>query len=368
MRDLYGILGVGPGDTVEQIRSAYRRLARQLHPDMSGDPADHRRFADVADAYRVLSDPHARRSYDARRLLRLAPPIDRLMSVVEDPVTRARVVSRIAQGLHRLSQHARQSGAIEGRDLLLPWDVTFAESYTGTSIEFSYPQPIRCGDCKGTGFKTHERCSICAGAGSLPLSSIPGLNKRCPRCGGRGIAGEGRCEGCRGKGLVRETKQTTVLVPAGVSNGARLRVKGKGAQGRFGGRDGDLLIRVNVDGSLVYARDGQNLVVEKDVDLETALFGGVVQVVMPDDLELDIPVSGDLFPGQRLGVTGRGFPSPCGGGRGDLIVVIDVRPPEELTPDERRVVTEWLHEARSGRGQAAPALTEAVRRAIRKET
>ncbi len=312
----------------------------------------------------MLSDAKARRAYDARRLLRLAPPLDRLMNIAEDPAARARMVSRIVQGLNKLSQRAQGN---DGHDLLLPWDLTFAQSYTGAEIKFSYSRPLRCGECDGTGFRTHHACDVCGGAGRLTVRAVPGLTKRCPRCGGHGVAGTGRCGNCRGRGLLRTTSHATARIPAGVANGTRLRLKGHGVAGRFGGRDGDLIVRLDVEGSLQYTRDGRDLIVEKSVDLETALSGGVLEIESPDGRAVDLPAAGGLYPGQRLGVAGRGFPSPTTDERGDLIVVIDVRSPADLAPDERRLVAQWLDQARITRGQVSPALVASVRRVIRKK-
>ncbi len=363
-RDLYRILGVKPTDSVDDIRAAYRRLARQLHPDVNSNPADHQRFAEVAEAYRVLSDPRARKSYDARRLLRALPPVDRLVSLAEDPATRARVVSRIAHGLRRLNELGQRAGRIDGHDLSLSWDITFAESYSGTELRFTHAKPSRCKECNGTGLRAPTPCPACAGAGRLAIRTVPGLTKRCPRCNGRGVAGEGRCEPCRGEGLVQTQATTSVRVPAGVASGTRLRLKGQGVPGRFGGRDGDLLVRLNVEGSLTYGREGHDLIVEREVDLAIALDGGVLPVELPDGRTLEVRAPGGLYPGQHLGVAGQGFPVPSDRGRGDLFVVIDVRLPAALAAESRNLAMQWLQEARAAQGHPSPALTAAVRRAV----
>jgi len=242
MQDHYKTLGVSPRDDFEAIRRTYRRLVRELHPDFSDDPTAHARFLEVAEAYRILADHKARRRYDAERLLRLLVPSPRLRELVDDPQLRHKVAATIAQGLRRLTSYAVPPKGLAGHNVELTREISFAESYTGARLPATYRCRERCRDCGGVGCATTAPCPACAGSGRIFGGGPLGIAKRCPRCGGYGLRGEGVCSSCRGQGIIEHEASVKIKVPAGVTHLDRLRIKGRGDQGRLGGVDGDLVV------------------------------------------------------------------------------------------------------------------------------
>ena len=359
MQDHYKMLGVNPRDNAETIRAAYRRLVRELHPDLSGCAVDHEQFGKVAEAYRILSDNNLRRTYDAKRLVLIMLPVRGLAEAIEDPLTRMRLANKIAGGLHRLSKSARAGAAIDGRDMVSPQEIDFSESYTGTTRTIRYRRPVRCTTCAGTGRAEVASCDTCMGRGVIAFGGLPGLSKRCPHCDGRGLTGTGDCPACDGQGQTEAPTEVTVKIPAGITDGRKLKLTGKGEQGRFGGKDGDLLIPLQVDGSLHYHRDGNMLKMEITVPLATAVGGGKTDIRLPDDTRLRLSIPKQLHMGKPVRVSGRGFADPQSGKRGDLLLTVDVALPTDLNSRERQIAMDWLHCAR--KGSTPPELAKKIR-------
>jgi len=348
MQDHYKILGVSPRDDGDRIRAAYRRLVREIHPDMSERPADNTRFAQVTEAYRVLSDADQRRKYDALRLVTMMLPVRKLLEVAEDPLLRSRVASTIAGGLHRLSQAARGDKKTDGDDIVLKRAVSFADSYTGTTLEVTYARPVRCENCEGFGVDQPQVCRRCEGRGYLPLGVVPGLSKTCTLCGGDGVTGDGPCPDCDGCGLVVIEENVRLRVPAGARHGLKLQLRSRGAHGRYGGKDGNLIVALQVEGSLKYGRSGNNLTIEAEVPLSVAVNGGQLDVALPDESILRVAAPARTYPGKQLRVSGFGFADAKSKNRGDLLLTIDVSLPPHLNDEERDLAAEWFYRARDG--------------------
>lgn len=368
MKDYYQILSISPRDDLTAIRGAYRRLVRELHPDVNDDPVDHQRFRDVAEAYNILADSKARRKYDAARLFRMTLPLDRLFTLVENPHNRARIAAKIAAGIYRLSRPAKKSVSFDGRDLQLNRQISFSDSYTGTVLDLVYERAVRCAACEGTGFDSPVPCPACHGRGHILFSGIPGLSKRCPSCDGLAVSGKGPCQNCEGIGLVTIKQKLSIQVPAGIADQTRLRLQGKGEQGRFGGKDGDLSVRIKTDHSLHYGREKANLTAVKEVPLAVAVNGGVVSFLMPGGKEIEVDVPVNSYTGQHVLVKGAGFASTSRGEPGDLRLKVDVSLPVELTTKERNIAMEWLDQARRQRGNVSPAIQKEINRIIRMQS
>jgi molecular chaperone DnaJ len=355
MDDHYKTLGVTPRDDAETIRAAYRRLARQTHPDVNDEPEAHLRFKAVAEAYRVLADPAQRRRYDALRLLLLATPLRYVVDALEDPLRRAGLAAAIAR-LARKFTAARPRPSRDGADVELNEQLSFVQSFTGHDLDIAYLRSVACAACAGSGLTDHRTCPLCDGRAEIVFPVGGGLRKPCPKCHGLGVVGDGRCGGCHGQALIDQPKKLRVRVPSGVADGAVLRVAGAGHQGRPGGKDGDLLITVRVAGSLHFAREGLDLILERAVPLCVAVGGGKAAVGLPDNTDIEIDIPPGASPGTRLRVPRRGFHSPPQKTHGDLLVDLDVFVPDDFDHHQRLLAGEWLDAARRGDHAGAQAL------------
>jgi len=355
MRDHYAILGVGPKDSDDTIRAAYRRQLRQHHPDASGQPVDSARFAAITEAYRVLSDPQRRRRYDATRLFVMMPPLRRLADLIQEPSGRARVAGYLMRNARAI--FAAGAGAqLHGGDIVRRASVSFVDSYKGGDLRVEYRRLARCTACNGAGRPHTEECPLCGGKGQLLFPAVGLLKKRCPKCGGFGVVGEGRCRPCRGKGRVAEDAAVTLRLPAGIANGAVLRAKDKGDAGLANGRDGDLLVEVRVEGSLHFSRRDDDLVLEKPIPFCTAMKGGKVAVALPTGDAVEVSIPPGSYPDREIRVSDLGFYAESRKKKGDLVLALEVFLSENLDAPARRAAMTWLHAARNGDPKTAAEL------------
>lgn len=342
----YEVLNVGSDATAAEVKDAFRRLALELHPDVNDDPADHERFRLANEAYRVLSDPTQRKTYDTMRLLDLGLPIGRLKEWIDDPIRMQGALNKIATVLAVASGLFRPKAGRDGRDLTIPASIGHADSYAGCERAFDYGREADCDACKGTGFESISTCAHCDGVGRLRSDYFPLVAKRCPRCETRGWIGETRCAACEGKGRVTGAHRVKVRMPAGVTDGYRLRVTGHGEAGSRGGKDGDLIVLVSVESRSDGRRQGNDWTVDHEVDFATAALGGVTHVPLPvGSLALRIPAGS--WEGRRLRAPGRGFPDVRGGDAGDVFVTLRIRPVESPDATRRELIDEYLRTVRS---------------------
>jgi len=348
MRDHYRILGVGPKADLDAIRAAYRQLVRQKHPDLAATPADHADFAALTEAYRVLADPAARRQYDAKRIFLLAPPIRRLLDAFENPRVRGRLAETLLRGARALFQPKNRPQRIDGEDILVNKLISFQQSYTGGDILVEYERQIRCMTCQGCGRHHPKECPLCHGQGQMVFPGAGPMRKLCPRCNGLGLIGKTPCRTCLGSGRHREAATKHLRVPPGAKAGLKLRAQGQGDQGWRGGRDGDLIVCLAVEGALDFIRRDLDLYTEKVIPLQTAVRGGKAAVVMPDKSAIEIDIPRGSPPGRELRIAGRGFRSPPGGKKGDLIVRLDVYMPGDLDDHVYQLGLAWLEAVETG--------------------
>ncbi len=349
-RDLYDVLGVSRDATQEDIRKAYRRLAREHHPDVNQDAEAERRFKEINLAYQTLSDPARRRQYDHFGGEGLAPDVfgfGDLGDIVEaffggSPFGRARTRRRVR--------------TMRGSDLRVTLSLTFEEAVFGASKEVPVTALRLCDRCRGTGCEPGTfptRCSTCGGSGEVSdvRRSVFGTvmtSRTCARCEGTGEEISSPCRTCSGDGRVRTERTITVEVPTGVADGMELRMEGAGEDGRAGGHPGDLYLALAVDPHPVFERRGQDLVGVVEVPVLAAMTGTEVEV---DTLDGTATVT--VPPGTRAGTTlkvkNAGVPNLGRRGRGDLLLHVDLDVPAKLGPEERRLVEE-LVERRGERG------------------
>ena len=350
-RDLYDVLGVSRDATQDDIRKAYRRLAREHHPDVNEDPEAERRFKEINLAYQTLSDPARRRQYDLFGGEGLSPDMfgfGDLGDIVEaffgaSPFGRART--------------RRRTRTVRGSDVRLTLQLTFEEAVFGSTKEVAVRALRLCDRCQGTGAEPGtlpSRCSTCGGSGEVSdvRRSVFGTvmtSRTCPRCEGTGEEIASPCGRCRGDGRVPAERSVAVEIPAGVADGMELRMEGAGEDGRAGGPPGDLYLALAVDPHPVFERRGQDLVGVLEVPVLAAITGAEVEV---DTLDGTTTVA--VPPGTRAGTVLRlkdaGVPNLGRRGRGDLMLRVDLDVPRKLGREERRVVEE-LAERRGERGR-----------------
>ncbi len=349
-RSLYDVLGVSRDATQDDIRKAYRRLAREHHPDVNRDPEAERRFKEINLAYQTLSDPSRRRQYDLFGGEGLSADLFGFGDL-GDIVEAFFGPSPFGRGRTR-----RRARTDRGSDLRVTLSLTFEDAVFGASKEVPVNGLRLCDRCGGTGCEpgTHpSRCSTCGGSGEVSdvRRSVFGTvmtSRTCGTCEGTGEEITSPCLTCRGDGRVPSGRLVTVEVPAGVADGMELRMEGAGEDGRGGGPQGDLYLTLAVDPHPVFERRGQDIVGVLEVPVMAAVVGVEVEVDT-----LDGPATVTVPPGTRAGtvlrVKGAGVPNLGRRGRGDLLLQVDLDVPAKLVREERRLVEE-LAERRGERG------------------
>jgi molecular chaperone DnaJ len=356
--DLYGLLGVGRGASAEEIKRAYRRLARQLHPDANpADPDAEARFKEIAHAYEVLSDPEKRQRYDTFGHTGLGASAGHAAG---DPFAGFSDVFDAFFGGRSGFGGGRPgpAGPPRGNDIEVIADLDFELAVFGGEHTISVRTAEACGVCEATGAApgtVAQRCQGCQGTGQVRRvrQSILGqmvTAGRCPRCGGIGQVIERPCGECLGEGRLLVDKSYTVDVPAGVDTGATLRLPGRGAAGQRGGAHGDLFVHVRVGRHERFERQGADLVHQLHVPMTQAALGAHVEFETLDGAE-DLVIPRGTRTGRVFRLRGRGVPHLEGRGRGDLLLHVVVDTPEELGRDEE----ELLRQLAELRGEAVAA-------------
>lgn len=342
MADYYATLGV-PRDASEQdIKSAFRRIARESHPDSNpGDVAAEERFRGAAEAYEVLSDQRRRAAYDRGDTIDLG---DLFSSVggVDDLLQRF-----FGGGFGGFAQTNRPS---RGRDIAVTAVVTLADASTGTERAVTYPAAVACEVCDGSGGapgSRPERCDRCQGSGSVRVSrqTILGATMTiagCDRCAGRGSIITDPCGECRGRGSIAGERSITVDIPAGISDRDRLRVTGGGNAGGPGDQPGDLYVDVRVEVDSRFERHGPDLVHRVSIGLSEAALGTQITVplVGADEGE-PLEIAAGTQPGTVFRLPRLGLPRLGARGRGDMLVEVSVTVPSSLTAEQEAALRSY---------------------------
>jgi molecular chaperone DnaJ len=342
-KDLYGALGLSKGASAEEIKKAYRKLAREHHPDKNqGDAAAEERFKEIQHAYDVLSDPEKRKAYDSFGSADGRGGFDPRGFNFEDAfnVNDFGDLGDIFGGLFGRGRGARQQSRAErGADLEVEINLSFEDSLKGIETRIPVEVDAACQTCGGTGAKpgTAPRiCPECNGRGVTAESQgLFSLSRPCPRCRGNGTVIEDPCDSCKGSGRERRTRRYNVKIPAGVKDGTRIRLKGKGEAGAAGGPSGDLFVVTRVESSPLYERRSDDLVIEVPVTYPEAALGTTVEVPTPYGERLSLKVAAGSEDGKLLRMRGHGAPKLKGSGKGDLLARLKLTVPQKLTKAER---------------------------------
>jgi len=347
VKDLYGTLGVSKTASQDEIKKAYRKLARQHHPDANpGDAAAEERFKEVQQAYDVLSDSEKRKQYDRFGSAngRGGPGGGFNFSTEGFDISDLGDLGDIFSGLFggRGGRGQQQRGQ-RGRDLEVEVNLSFEDSLHGVETKIPVELETACRECNGSGAKpgtAPSLCPECKGRGVVSQSQgLFALSQPCPRCRGNGTVIEDPCPKCRGTGRERRTKRYTVKIPAGVKDGSRIRLRGKGEAGYGGAEAGDLFVITRVEPSKTFTRRGDDLVVDVPVALSQASLGAEIKVPTPDG-----PVTGKAKPGTLdgtlLSVKEKGAPRRKGSSRGDVLARVKLSVPKKLTKKQRELMEE----------------------------
>ena len=345
-RDYYEVLGVDRGAGETEVKKAFRRLARELHPDVNRhDPAAEEKFKEAAEAYEVLSDPERRRTYDTfgHDGLRSGgwSPQATGFGNIEDILG-----ALFGQGDPLFGElfGLGRRGPAPGGDIGVSVEIALEDVVDGTSRELAFEAVSTCERCRGNGAEPGtpiRSCETCGGAGAVrQVSRTPfGQMVRttpCPDCGGDGRVPEQPCGECGGAGRLQRTRSWDVEIPAGIDSGQRIRIAGAAHAGEAGAAAGDLYVEVTVRHDPRFERHGRHLVSTARISATRAMLGGTIEVPTLDgNREIEIPPGAQ--PGRRLELPGLGLPSVRDAARGDQHVVLDVAVPEELTDEQRKL-------------------------------
>ena len=337
---LYESLGVPKNASADEIKKAYRKLAREFHPDKNpGDDAAETRFKEVQHAYDVLSEPDKRKQYDRFGERNGAGPGPGATSFDFGDLDLGDIFGGLFGGRGR-GQSRPQRGQ-RGADVEVEVRVSFEDSLKGIEATVPVELELACHTCHGTGAApgtAPKRCPECSGSGVVATSQgLFALQQPCPRCRGNGTIVETPCSTCKGTGRERRTKRYTVRIPAGVKDGTRIKLKGKGEAGFGGAAAGDLFVVTRVEPSKLYERRGDDLVLEVPVGLDEIALGADVEIPTPGGpVALKVPAGTES--GKLLRVKGRGAPQLKGNGRGDLLARVKVTVPAKLTKAEKEAL------------------------------
>jgi len=361
-KDYYAALGVKKSASAAEIKKAYRKLARDNHPDSHpGDAAAEERFKEVSEAYSVLSSPERRKEYDEHRAMfeqfpNGYPPGGFGGGGSGGSTTADFDLSDLLGGIFgggRGGGRRRSPRPRRGDDVESEATITFEQSVEGVTLPLRLSGEEACSTCHGAGAKpgTVPRvCSKCQGSG-MQTGAAGGLfamTEPCSQCGGRGLIVEHPCESCRGSGRAPSSRTIQVKIPAGVKDGQRIKLKGKGAKGDAGAPNGDLYLAVHVGSHPLFGRKGDDLTITVPVAFDEAALGARVSVPTLDGPPVTLKVPAGAPTGRTFRVRGKGGAKSAGSGpaaHGDLLVTIEVQVPAELT-DEQRAAIEALRDAR----------------------
>jgi molecular chaperone DnaJ len=349
-RDYYEVLGVSRDANPDQIKKAYRQLAKKYHPDVNKDDKDAaEKFKEVAEAYEVLSDDQKRATYD------------RFGHDAFDPTRGG--AGGFGEGMGGFSDifdllfgtaggQRRHSGPQRGSDREVRLDINFEEAVFGSEKDFDLQRVEKCATCKGNGAEPGspiKTCPQCKGSGqvrsaqSTPFGRFETV-KTCSRCQGDGKIIEKPCTACKGTGKVRKKRTINVKIPAGIDTGARLRMSGEGELGINGGPSGDLYIVIVVRPHEKFHRDGYTLITETEIDFVQASLGAEIEIPLLGGMSHKLDVPAGSQPGDVITVKGKGIPHLHGQRSGDLKVYLKVKIPTKLTKRQKELLMNFYND------------------------
>jgi molecular chaperone DnaJ len=370
-RDPYDVLGVGRDASEQEIKKAFRALARELHPDVNAhDPEAEEKFKEAAGAYEILSDSERRAIYDRYGHEGLssggyAPNFEGFGAISD------LFEAFFGAGAFGGGAFGARSGPAAGQDFAVAVEVSLLEASRGTTAEVSFEAIARCEHCHGNGAEPGtpiETCSRCGGAGQLQAVTRTPLGQMvrttiCEQCHGDGRVPKQPCRECRGRGRRATQRELDVEIPAGIADGQRIRLTGRGHEGELGAPAGDLYVLVRVREDERFVREGDDLITALDVPASLAALGATLEVPTLEgtaSIELDPGAQ----PGEVLTLRGEGMPALGRGRRGDLRVVVNVVIPRRLSGEQRKLLQELDDSLTAENLRSEDSLLGKLRRAL----
>lgn len=342
--DYYELLEVERTADEKTLKSSYRRLAMECHPDRNpGCEKSEAKFRAISEAYDVLKDPQKRAAYD--RFGKAAFENGGMGGARGQGQGFGDFADIFESFFGDAFGGGRQRGPARGADLRYDLEISLDEAFHGKSTEIKIDVAEHCGDCSGTGAQPgtgSRRCNLCAGHGKVRAQQgFFVVERTCPTCHGRGEVIESPCRKCGGDGRVEARKTIAVDIPPGVDEGTRIRVAGKGEAGPNGAAAGDLYIFIHVSRHKVFERDGTTLFCRAPISFSTAALGGEITIPGLDGARHVIAIPEGIQSGKQLRQRGAGMPVLQGRGRGDLVIQIDVETPTRLTAKQKEILREY---------------------------
>ena len=350
-RDYYDVLGVAKGASADEIKKAYRKKAKELHPDRNADNPDaEAQFKDVNEAYEVLKDGEKKAAYD--RFGHAA--FEGGMGGGPRPGGPggngdfASAFSDVFDDLFGDFMGGRQGGrqrAARGADLRYNLRVSLEDAYSGMAKTINVPTSVACEACNGSGSEGGSEpttCPTCSGLGKVRATQgFFTVERTCPTCGGMGQIIKNPCKVCGGSGRVQKERALSVNIPAGVETGTRIRLAGEGEAGMRGGPPGDLYIFIDVVPHKIFEREGTELHCRVPVSIATAALGGDIEVPTIDGGRSRVKIPAGSQTGRQMRLRGKGMPALRGGGSGDMFIELAVETPVNLTARQKEILREF---------------------------
>lgn len=355
-RDYYDVLGVPRNAGEQDLKSAFRKLAKDHHPDRNpGDTDAEQKFKELNEAYEVLKDPQKRAAYD--RFGHAAfdggmggrgggggagfgPDFASSMSDIFDDL-----FGEFMGGRRGNSTYQRNQGRERGADLRYNMEITLDDAYAGKTAQIRVPTSVTCDVCSGTGAKAGTKpvtCATCGGAGKVRASQgFFTIERTCPTCQGRGETIADPCAACNGAGRVVKERTLSVNIPQGVEDGTRIRLSGEGEAGLRGGPAGDLYIFLSIKPHELFQRDGSDVFCRVPISMTTAALGGQIEVPTLDGTMSRVKVPEGTETGKQFRLKGKGMPMLRSTATGDLYIQVDVETPKNLTRKQRDLLEEF---------------------------
>ena len=356
-RCYYEILGLARSASEQDLKSSYRKLAKDCHPDANGGDKDaEHKFKELSEAYEVLKDPQKRAAYDHMghaafegpgRGHGFGPDFASSMSDIFDDL--------FGEFMGGRRGRQRSGGRERGADLRYNMDITLPEAYAGKTAQIRVPTSVTCTTCTGTGAKTGTRpatCTTCAGHGKVRATQgFFTIERTCPACQGRGEIINDPCDACTGSGRVVKERTLSVNIPAGVEDGTKIRLAGEGEAGMRGGPAGDLYIFLSIKPHEFFQRDGADIFCRVPISMTTAALGGQIEVPTIDGEKTRVKVPEGSESGKQFRLKGKGMPVLRSKVTGDMYIQVEVETPKNLTRKQRELLESFERESN---GETSP--------------